>query len=193
MALAAVVLFLILLAALHFLEPEFDPSKHLISEYELGRYGWMMALAFFSLGVGVLAMLLSTWYPSTTGSGLIGRWWFLAIGIALFGAGIFYPYTTPNIASYIHGICGVIVIATFPIAATLYSSGLAHSREWSASRGRLPWATLLVWVGLLSSLLLDSRVLCDQQLNERTKQRLASLADVVHKLEKTQIQQEFLL
>ena len=48
MALAAVVLFLILLAALHFIEPEFDPSKCLISEYELGRYGWMMSLAFFS-------------------------------------------------------------------------------------------------------------------------------------------------
>jgi hypothetical protein len=36
-ALAAVVVFLTLLAALHFLEPEFDPSKRLISEYELGR------------------------------------------------------------------------------------------------------------------------------------------------------------
>jgi len=43
------------------------------------------------------------------------------------------------------------------------------------------------------SLLLDSRVLCDQQLNECTKQRLASLADVVHQLEETQVQREFLL
>src|SRR5262245_5633962 len=76
-------------------------------------------------------------------SALIGRWWFLAIGVALFGAGIFYPYPTPNIASYIHGICGVIVIVTSPIAATLYSSGLAHSQDWTASRGRLPWAVLL--------------------------------------------------
>src|SRR5215813_11500417 len=32
------------------------------------------------------------------------------------------------------------------------------------------------------SLLLDSRVLCDEYLNERTKQRFASLADVMHKL-----------
>jgi len=41
-ALAAVVLFFILLAGLHFIEPEFDPSKPLISEYQLGRYGWAM-------------------------------------------------------------------------------------------------------------------------------------------------------
>lgn len=149
-ALAAVVVFLILLTALHLIEPEFDPSKRLISEYELGRYGWVMSLAFFSLGVGVLATLLSTWESSVIRRGLIGRWWFLAISGALFGAGIFYPYMPPNLASYLHRLCGAIVIITFPIAATLYSSGLAHSQAWTASQGRLRWATVLVWLGLLS-------------------------------------------
>ena len=39
--------------------------------------------------------------------------------------------------------------------------------------------------------MLDSRVLCDQQLNECRKQRFASLSDVVHKLEETQIERKF--
>lgn len=39
--------FLTILFLLHLLEPEFDPAWRLISEYELGRYGWMMTLAFF--------------------------------------------------------------------------------------------------------------------------------------------------
>ena len=43
------------------------------------------------------------------------------------------------------------------------------------------------------TLLLDSGVLAEQQLNEGTKQRFASLADVVNKLEKTQVKREFLL
>src|SRR5439155_14223238 len=43
------------------------------------------------------------------------------------------------------------------------------------------------------TLLLDSGVLADQQLNERTKQRFASLSDVVNKLEETQVEREFLL
>src|SRR5215510_2873428 len=149
-ALAAVVVVLILLAALHFIEPEFDPSRRLISEYELGRYGWVMSLAFFALGVGVLAMLQSTWDSSAIKRSRIGRGWFLAISVALFGAGMFYPSTPPNLSSYLHGVCGAIVILTFPIAATLYSSGLAHSQAWTASRGRLRWATGLVWVGLLA-------------------------------------------
>src|SRR5262249_542499 len=42
-------------------------------------------------------------------------------------------------------------------------------------------------------LLLDSRVLCDQQLNERRKQRFTPVAHVVHELEETQVQREFLL
>jgi len=36
-----------ILILLHFLEPEFDPTWRMISEYEIGRYGWMMRLAFF--------------------------------------------------------------------------------------------------------------------------------------------------
>src|ERR1700750_2938641 len=43
------------------------------------------------------------------------------------------------------------------------------------------------------SLLLDSGVLADQQLNERTQQRFASLADVVNKLKESQVKREFLL
>ena len=43
------------------------------------------------------------------------------------------------------------------------------------------------------SLLLDSRVLRNQELNKCRQQRFASLADVVHELEEPQINWEFLL
>lgn len=146
---AASVLFLILLATLHFIEPEFDPSINLISEYELGKYGWMMSIAFFSLGVGVLSLVFSTWSYNKTKRGFIGRWLLLTISIALFGAGIFYPYTTPNLASSIHTVCGLIVIFLFPIATTLYSSGLAQNHELKSSRNGLRLMSLLVWLGFL--------------------------------------------
>jgi hypothetical protein len=45
----------------------------------------------------------------------------------------------------------------------------------------------------LARLLLDSGVLADQELNELTQQRFASLSDVVHKLEEPQVEREFLL
>jgi hypothetical protein len=43
------------------------------------------------------------------------------------------------------------------------------------------------------SLFLDARVLADQQLNERTQQRFASLAHVVNELEKAQVERQLLL
>ena len=42
--------FLILVTLLHFLKRELDPSWRMISEYEIGRHGWMMRLAFFCWG-----------------------------------------------------------------------------------------------------------------------------------------------
>jgi transposase-like protein len=56
------------------------------------------------------------------------------------------------------------------------------------------WVLCLYFMGLnLSTLILDSRVLRDQELNERRKQRFASLAHVVNELEETQVDWEFLL
>ena len=39
--------FVVLLAALHFIKPELDPSWHFVSEYAIGDYGWIMVLRFF--------------------------------------------------------------------------------------------------------------------------------------------------
>jgi hypothetical protein len=71
LSLGLVATFLGLLALLHFLEPEFN-SGHLISEYQLGRHGWMMSLAFCSFGIG--AMLLAQGLPPhpSTRSGRLG-------------------------------------------------------------------------------------------------------------------------
>jgi hypothetical protein len=42
-------------------------------------------------------------------------------------------------------------------------------------------------------LILDSRILGDQQLNERMQQRFAPFSGMVHKLEEPQVEWEFLL
>lgn len=147
-AIAGVALFIALLLSLHILEPQFDPATRLISEYELGRYGWMMSMAFMSLGIAV-GGLLSTWSSPRSRAGSVGRWLFRGIGVAFIGAALFYPSTNPGISPLIHGICGIVVIVTFPIAASLYTSGAARGRPLQKSR-RLLMATLLVWVGFIS-------------------------------------------
>ena len=46
-----------ILIALHLLEPEFNPP-HLVSEYQLGRFGWLMSLVFFCLGAASFALFV---------------------------------------------------------------------------------------------------------------------------------------
>jgi hypothetical protein len=126
----------------------------MISEYEIGRFGWMMRLAFFCWGASVLALLITIWPYLQPISGTISRWWCILIVIALFGAGIFKtnPITgaTPNRTNTIHTICGAIVILTFPIAATLAVNSLLHNPLWSASQGLLIFGTVLTWIGVVA-------------------------------------------
>ena len=50
---------LIIFALLHLLEPEFDPIWRFISEYQLGKFGWMMHLVFFSIVVSVISFFMA--------------------------------------------------------------------------------------------------------------------------------------
>ena len=79
---------LALLVALHALEPEFNPP-HLISEYELGRLGWLMSLAFFCLGAGSLLLARTLRGDLQTKGGRMGLGWLALVGIAYVGALMF--------------------------------------------------------------------------------------------------------
>lgn len=146
--------FLILVTLLHFLKRELDPSWRMISEYEIGRHGWTMRLAFFCWGASVLAATIAIWPSLQTIGGVIGRWWLLVIVIFLFGAGIFKadPITdqTNSLVNRLHALCGMVVILTFPIVATLAASSLMKNLRWLPVRGLLVLAVVLVWAGMIA-------------------------------------------
>jgi Protein of unknown function (DUF998) len=146
--------FLILLILLHFLKPELDPSWRMISEYEIGRFGWLMRAAFFCWGASLLALLIAIWPSLLYASGKIARIWFIVIGIALFGAGIFKtnPITdrTSNPVNTLHLLCGAIVMLSFPVAATLAVRSLLHDPGWSTHQGLLIFGLVLAWVGMVA-------------------------------------------
>src|SRR4029434_6242176 len=82
-------------------------------------------------------------------------------------------------------LLALIVCAAIPCDERLpiFDMQLPFVNPYGHALPRQPWLR----IDIKASLLLDSRVICDEQLNERTKQRFASLADVVHKLKETQV------
>ena len=55
-AIALTIATLLLLASLHFLSPEFDPSFRMVSEYAFGHYGWVLSLMFAAWGVSFMGI-----------------------------------------------------------------------------------------------------------------------------------------
>src|SRR2546428_7586482 len=96
-AIAAAVLALIALAALHILKPEVHPSRNMISQYALGRHGWVMALFFAAFGVASACLFASIVATTLSILGRIGLAFLLAAALGLAMAARFPmdPVSTP--------------------------------------------------------------------------------------------------
>src|SRR5262245_4581371 len=141
------VAFLAILSVLHVLEPEFNPP-HLISEYQLGHFGWLMSLAFFCLGTASLTLFAAARQEIHTRAGRFGIWGLLIIGVGYFCGGIFPPDPNWFVGSVLHGIGGLVVIFGSPIAFTLVSMGFARNEAFSTGARPLIWTAALTWLSL---------------------------------------------
>jgi Protein of unknown function (DUF998) len=148
--------FALLLAALHFIKPELDPSWHFISEYAIGEYGWIMVLAFLSLALAYASLLVAIRSQLRTIAGRIGLALLLLSALGLTIAAIFTtdPITVSENAvtteGTLHNLGGTLGIA-MPFAAVLIGWRLARNPAWSSARRPLLWATGLALVAFVVS------------------------------------------
>lgn len=148
--------FVVLLAALHFIKPELDPSWHFISEYAIGDYGWIMVLAFLSLALSYVSLFVAIRPQLRTIAGRIGLALLLVSALGLTIATVFTtdPITVSEDAvtteGNLHNLGGTLGIA-MPFAAALISWKLGRNPAWSSARRPLLWATGLALVAFLVS------------------------------------------
>ena len=155
LSLAGAGVFLVLLAALHLIKPEFAPSWRMVSEYAIGRHGWVQRLAFLTLALSCVGLFVAIRPDVRTVGGRTGLACLLAMAAGLTIAAIF-P-TDPITASRdeltthgkLHALGSLIGIPSTPLAALLISLGLVRDRSWSGARRPLFWAAGLVWAALL--------------------------------------------
>jgi hypothetical protein len=153
-AMGAVGAFLALVALLHAIEPEFDPGSRMLSEYAIGRYGWVMTLAFLSLGSGSAALVAVLWSSIRTLGGRIGLGLLAVFSASVALAALFPTDSVPEQLKGIstptglaHNLCAIGAINGLPLAATLIALRLRHDERWRSERWRLVLLTLLVWLG----------------------------------------------
>jgi Protein of unknown function (DUF998) len=156
LSIAGAATFVVLLAALHFIKPELDPSWHFISEYAIGEYGWIMVLAFLSLALSYVSLFVAIRSQLHTIAGRIGLALLLVSALGLIIAAIFTtdPITVSKEAvtteGTLHNLGGTLGMA-MPFAAGLIGWKLARNPAWSSAKRPLLWATGLALVAFVAS------------------------------------------
>jgi hypothetical protein len=135
---------LLLLASLHVLSPEFDPSFRMVSEYALGRDAWVLSLMFLAWGMSSWALAIAIWSQVKTRAGKVGLWFLVIAGLGESMASVFDITHDPG-----HSIAGVLGMASFPIAALLLSVSLGRLHDWRDAKRPLLWLANLSWISVV--------------------------------------------
>ena len=152
LAFAGGLLALLLLAALHVLRPDLEPSSHVISEYALGLHAWLMAASFLALAAGCAGTLAVLFPRLTTTAGRAGLISMSAAAVGLTLAA-FYPmdpiatgHTNPSFSGQMHGVAAMIGNPGFMIGAVLLTIALRRTSGWAEVFVPLVVATILIWL-----------------------------------------------
>jgi hypothetical protein len=155
LAAAGVFAVALIIVALHAIKPELEPSWRFISEYAIGRHGWIMELAFMIWAASCAALALALRREVRTFLGRAGVAVLLIVASALVAAGLFAqdPVTAGpeeiTTSGTIHAIASMIGIPGIPVAAMLISSSLWRSNPaWTPYRSTIMWPAHATWISL---------------------------------------------
>lgn len=131
-ALIGICLFSTLIIILHFLPTGYNPLRSPTSAYAVGKYGFLMTMAFLSMSVGSFALLMGMYkgISKRPGLGLIlfGIW---AIGVLI---AMIFPIapegTAPTRSGNIHETNGPITFLSLTVASILISAGFKRNENW---------------------------------------------------------------
>lgn len=150
----ATCLFGLLLALLHGLKPELEPSWRFISEYALGDHGWMMTLAFFLWAFACVSLIVALWpvvsgWIGRTGLALLGV---NAVGLIMAGAFRTDPLTLSHdqatTTGMIHSFGGLLGMA-MPFAVGAIAWWAIRRRPSNAWRTALLIASVAALIGFI--------------------------------------------
>ncbi|HEU5167009.1 MAG TPA: DUF998 domain-containing protein [Chitinophagaceae bacterium] len=133
-ALIGICLFIILIIILHFLPTGYNPLRRPTSEYAVGKYGFLMAIAFLGMSVGSFALVIGLYKGilksarPKIGLILLTIW---SVGVLV---AMIFPIdpegTLPTTSGTIHKTNGPITFLSLTIGTILMSVGFGSDENW---------------------------------------------------------------
>jgi Protein of unknown function (DUF998) len=163
-AVAASVAFQLLLITAILLRPEIDPARKPISEYAIGRLGWLAVLGFLASAAAYACLAAALRHQLRDRLGRIGLFMlcYCALATAVVGLCVADPVTTPmselSAMGRVHVVAGISAFAVLPAAAVAINTSLSRTVAWAGSRNLLLITGLLPTIGLATLIALVATV-----------------------------------
>lgn len=139
-------LFVVIMSAFHFIQPELNPLTRFGSEYVAGRAGWLMNLAFFCFAGGLFSIAYAFRRGLTPPArSRAGEILLLLAGAGILGSGIFDAHLQGDpigLESELHSVAGLLAFVTLIPATIVYSRRL---RSAGRLKGRYRYLRPLSW------------------------------------------------
>ena len=133
-ALVGVAYFVVIIVVLHLLRPDLSPISQPTSEYAVGRYGFLMTSAFFSMSLASFALVIGLYQGvplrarSRIGLGLLGLW---GIGVLVAMSFPIDPEGAPQtVSGTIHQINGPLAFLSLTAGTILVSRRFKQAQQW---------------------------------------------------------------
>ena len=153
LSIAAIIGYQALLLVVIVLRPDLNPARKPVSEYAIGRHGWVMVLAFLAAAVSYGSLFVAL-RPAVRGvTGRIGRGILGACALGTVGVGVFVadpvetPLTELTTTGTLHVMFGLSALLLLPFAALLINLDVARTDP--AAAPVLRWTAGLPLVGLV--------------------------------------------
>jgi hypothetical protein len=147
LTIVGIAVYLLNLAALHFLRPDVNPMSDPVSTYAVGPYGFLFIAAGIGSGLAALALTLGLYRGiAPRGRSYVGLFLLGLYGVSELIAAIF-PIDVgaeATMAGTIHNIVGNISFFAFPIGVILLSLGMGKDERWRSFRRTALAMSLLV-------------------------------------------------
>jgi hypothetical protein len=153
---------IVALAALHVLKPDIDPRRTMISQYALGRYGWLMAVCFAAFSVASTSLCIALFGRVPSALGVVGLFFLFDAAVGLAMAAVFRmdPVSTPpsqmSFTGRMHGVSFLIGVPCQVLSVLLLS--LALGQQGSHAAAPLLALTAVIWLCLVTMIAIMAMV-----------------------------------